>query len=281
MTKSKIKFVCSACKEAATSGDREGHRLPDGAIDHQSLRYFDKMAPLHGPFSCVGSPVMREDSKRSDLEDACSFCFVFKWSKNKSIDKAYEITPASLTGGMHNIVKDANAYPSLWFSEGSMKFFGTRLRPFNLCGLFITSEESPGNIRNYSVRRYRGFGEVDTVGDFHSYDDIGDAYWALALEFLITKALWSSEAFEPFTGMDYVEKISGIYTDGWELGTIVRNLLGDLRHGHREVISQHGIESRESVQYLVEINVFEDVLSDVLIEMDHFKRLANDEDEVA
>lgn len=66
-----------------------------------------------------------------------------------------------------------------WFSTGALKFFKSKL-PANAYEtsagvLFVTRETSPSDITAFTVRRQRANGDIETVGEFHSFPTSADA----------------------------------------------------------------------------------------------------------
>lgn len=63
-----------------------------------------------------------------------------------------------------------------WFDDSTIAFFRTELPEYGYelpsGRFFITAETSPGGARKFTVRKQDvATGEIDTVGEFHSYDD--------------------------------------------------------------------------------------------------------------
>jgi hypothetical protein len=60
-----------------------------------------------------------------------------------------------------------------WFEPASMRFFKTKLPAIayeTAAGLlFITSEVNPSGEKRYSIRRQEADGNINTVGEFHSF----------------------------------------------------------------------------------------------------------------
>jgi hypothetical protein len=60
-----------------------------------------------------------------------------------------------------------------WFDADSMRFFKTKLPEIAYesdAGIhFITSEVNPSGVKAYTVRRQLPDGQINTVGEFHSY----------------------------------------------------------------------------------------------------------------
>jgi hypothetical protein len=63
-----------------------------------------------------------------------------------------------------------------WFDPGTMRFFGTRLPQYGYEGsggvFFVTSERFVARLgsklRKYSVRKLRGDGDIETIGEFNT-----------------------------------------------------------------------------------------------------------------
>lgn len=66
-----------------------------------------------------------------------------------------------------------------WFDQSTMRFFKTKLPRVAYATdaglLFITAETSPSGDTRYSVRRQKVSGDIDTVGEFHSFRSRADA----------------------------------------------------------------------------------------------------------
>ena len=60
-----------------------------------------------------------------------------------------------------------------WFDRDTMRFFKCRLPQYGYKGaggvFFTSSEQRPGGVRLYSVRRLVGPGKIATHGDFNAY----------------------------------------------------------------------------------------------------------------
>ncbi len=60
-----------------------------------------------------------------------------------------------------------------WFDRDTLRFFRSRIGQQHALAdgrwLFITSEQGPTNVRNYSVRVMAVDGDIDTVGEFQAY----------------------------------------------------------------------------------------------------------------
>jgi hypothetical protein len=61
-----------------------------------------------------------------------------------------------------------------WFDYATRRFFRTKLPTHGLLGengfvYFVTGETDPGNTTRYSIRALRGPGNIQTIGEFHSY----------------------------------------------------------------------------------------------------------------
>jgi hypothetical protein len=74
----------------------------------------------------------------------------------------------------------ANHQPTgYWFDRGSMDFFKTVLPSSayeTTAGvLFVTRETNPSGEKRFSVRRQHVSGNIDTVGEFHSYKTSAEA----------------------------------------------------------------------------------------------------------
>lgn len=71
---------------------------------------------------------------------------------------------------------------SLWFSEGAMRMFGTRVHQSVYGGrVFVTSEKDPlgrfwGGERRYTVRRVTDDFRIETVGEFGAHSTSSDAH---------------------------------------------------------------------------------------------------------
>lgn len=70
-----------------------------------------------------------------------------------------------------------------WFDADSMRFFKTKLPEVayetNAGVLFVTSEVNPSGVKAYTVRRQTVEGDIDTVGNFHSYQSQAAAMKAI------------------------------------------------------------------------------------------------------
>lgn len=66
-----------------------------------------------------------------------------------------------------------------WFDKGAMRWFKTRLPRVAYQGaagtLFVTSETNPSGQTRFSVRVQKQNGDIDTVGEFHSFATRADA----------------------------------------------------------------------------------------------------------
>lgn len=71
-----------------------------------------------------------------------------------------------------------------WFDKATIRFFRTELPQyaFEAAGAryFVTAETNPSGMRKFSVRKQdTTTGEIDTVGDFHSYNNRREATAAI------------------------------------------------------------------------------------------------------
>lgn len=67
-----------------------------------------------------------------------------------------------------------------WFEPSSMRFFGTRIESEIIRGkFFITSEQPPYGSRKYSLRSFDEEGDVNTVGEFCTFNSKADALAAI------------------------------------------------------------------------------------------------------
>lgn len=67
-----------------------------------------------------------------------------------------------------------------WFEPATMRFFGTRIESGIIAKeYFITSEQPPHGLRQFSVRQFSKTGDVDTIGEFCSYNSKTSAIAAL------------------------------------------------------------------------------------------------------
>ena len=81
--------------------------------------------------------------------------------------------PRLTLGEFYDIDTLARAGSDYFFSDGTMRFFNTRLMgevwPVADGWLFATSEKGPSGIRAYSIRKMGEAGNVSTVGGFQQY----------------------------------------------------------------------------------------------------------------
>lgn len=67
-----------------------------------------------------------------------------------------------------------------WFSEETMRAFGTRIESEPDRNMFVTSEKPPGCRRNYSIRKFNiETCHITTIGTFGGYVNFGTALKAM------------------------------------------------------------------------------------------------------
>ena len=80
---------------------------------------------------------------------------------------------------INQIISEATHAGSHFFEKRTMRFFSSRILPKIYGGCyFITSERDTyrdTNPRHYTIRKYKGNLDIETVGDFCRYDSLAKA----------------------------------------------------------------------------------------------------------
>ena len=83
---------------------------------------------------------------------------------------------------MAEIRKANKEIGNYFFSPSTMAFFKSKIETDVLYGkFFITSEINPSGQKRYTIREANTEGEINTIGEFHSFRFLHDAEDALKL----------------------------------------------------------------------------------------------------
>jgi hypothetical protein len=85
---------------------------------------------------------------------------------------------------MYNTISEIRRrHAGHWFSESTMRFFGTRIESGVIGGrYFVTSEDNFDRTeRLFTVRRADDSGDIETVGEFQDYEERANAITAAKL----------------------------------------------------------------------------------------------------